>query len=380
MKRNFLFWLIVLAAVAGINSCEKGPSQKGKPKGMKDNDLSLIHLVVQGNCGGELTSDLIAGKTTKVGLVRVTTDGGHLKVSYEITEEGWMISETHLSVTPSLSDVPSEMSLNPKIGLFGYKTDHDPYVSTFSYSGIPVEGNKELYILAHAKVEKVTGWKSDIEGVSVILPEFVRMSVSSPYLGAPSYFTTTVTEGGILDGTYPGWCIDVGNVIYPGTEYHARVVSSYDAAFNLEGQIDKPENLGMINWIINQDFPGSPSSDGTLFTFGDVQRAIWELVDNDVSVSGLGPWSQERVNEIKAEAAGAGEEFVPECGQKIGVILLPVDASGNRINTQITISGITIITLPEVCKPVSSGSETAWAAGYDFGGRNWAKYFVYCVK
>lgn len=378
MKRNLFFALIAFAVMAAIVSCEKGPAEKGGPKNPRPNDLSYIHLVVQNYCGGELVSDLLAGKNTKVGVVRVTTNGEYLTVKYEIEGSDWVISETHLSVTASLSDIPATMNLNPKIGLFKYKKEHYPQVNSYTYSGIPVGGNDNLYIMAHAVVERVTGWKTDLPAVSVQLPEYVTISVSSPVPGGESYFVTTVTNGGILDGTYAGWCVDVGNVIYPATEYTAKVVSSYDT--DLSQVVDKPENLEKVNWIINQNFVGQTASDGSVFTYGDIQRAIWELVDDSVSESGLGDWSQARVDEILALAENIPARYVPECGQEVVVMLVPVNETGQSIPVQKTITQVAVITFPGVCVPETSGSETAWAAGYDFGGPNWAKYFIYCAK
>ncbi|MFO7574769.1 MAG: thioester domain-containing protein [Bacteroidales bacterium] len=379
MKRLILLLTITAGIAVILSSCEKGPAEKRGPENPKPNDLSYIHLVVQNYCGGELVSDLLAGKNTKVGVVRVTTDGEFLTVKYEMDVTDWVISETHLSVTASLADIPATMNLNPKTGLFKYKSKHSPQVSAFTYTGIPTEGNSSLYIMAHAVVERVTGWKTHLPAVSVQLPEYVTISVGYPQSGDESYFTTTVTNGGILDGTYSGWCVDVGNAIYPGTEYTAKVVSSYDT--DLLGVVDKPENLEKVNWIINQSFTGQTSSDGTVYTFGDVQRAIWELVDNDVSESGLGEWSQERVDEILTLAENAGDSYVPECGQEVVVLLVPVDGEGGEpIPVQKTITQVAVITFPGVCVPVTKGSETAWAAGYDFGGPNWAKYFIYCAK
>ena len=379
MKKLFLLFGVIVGLAVVISSCEKGPPEKGGPKNPKPNDLSYIHLVVQNYCGGELVSDLLAGKNTKVGVVRVTTDGEYLTVKYEMDGTDWVISETHLSVTASLSDIPATMNLNPKIGLFKYKNEHYPQVSSYTYSGIPVDGNGSLYIMAHAVVERVTGWKTDIPAISVQLPEYVTISVDYPQAGSGSYFTTTVTNGGILDGSYAGWCVDVGNAIYSGTEYLAKVISGYDA--DLSGVVDKPENLEKVNWIINRNFVGQTASDGNVYTFGDVQRAIWELVDNDVSESGLGDWSQTRVDEILMLAENAPPGYVPECGQEVVIMLVPVSGEGGEpIPVQKTITQVAVITFPGVCVPVTKGSETAWAAGYDFGGPNWAKYFIYCTK
>ncbi len=201
------------------------------------------------------------------------------------------------------------------------------------------------------------------------------MKVDYPVEGSASYLKTTITNGGILDGTYNGWCIDVDNVIYNNTDYHVKVTSSYDPDFS--SLVEKPENMDIVNWIINQDYPGKTAPDLTVYTYGDVQRAIWELLEDNLSESGLGLWSQERVNNILAEAACSGKDFVPQCGNKIAVILSPVDITQPF---QFTIAQVVLTEYPAACQPVCGKSETAWAAGYDFGGSNWAKYFTFCVS
>ncbi len=380
MKKLIYGFMMFTAAILLITSCEKAPSDKGGPKPEKSNNLDLSVLVVQPDCGGTLTTDLIAGKTTKVGVVTVTKVGEFINVKYEISGDGWVISETHLSVTSSLAEVPAGGDRNPSPGLFEYSANHFPYVRTYTYTDIPVDGNQKLYILAHAVVKKVTAWVTDLPGISIMLPDYVQMSVNYPYTGAPAYFTTNVTGGTFLDGTYEGWCVDLGNVIYSGTNYTAKVVSTYENDISTMGLVDKPENLEKVNWIINQNFVGQPAYGGGIFTYGDIQRAIWTLVDNEVSTNGLGTWTQAHVDEILAAAEIGGVDFVPACGQRIAVILVPVDSNGNTLNVQVTIAQVTIITIPGACTPVVSYDETAWGAGPDFGGPNWAKYFTYCVS
>lgn len=358
-------------------SCEKNPDFGSRVSGkMKVNDVNMIGYVSQPICGSDLHADLFAGKDTKVGEVIVTIKGSSLKVIY-IANDGWAISETHLSVTNSLGEVPAAKGGNPKTGLFEYHSTNDPAVTSYVYDNIPAGEGGEVYILAHAEVRPVLKWKTNLEAFTGSLPGTAVMKVDYPFAGSTSYFKTTITNGGILDGIYNGWCIDVNNFIYNNMEYQVKVISSYDPEFSSLGLVEKSQNMDMVNWIINQNYPGKTAPDLSGYTYGDVQRAIWELLEDNLSESGLGLWSQERVRIILAEAAARGENFVPQCGDKIAVILKPVDITQPF---QVTIAQVVLTEFPAVCQPVCGNPETAWAAGYDFGGSNWAKYFTFCMS
>ncbi|MBW6500980.1 MAG: thioester domain-containing protein [Bacteroidales bacterium] len=378
MKRKFSSIGILSMMILLLISCEKNqdPADKGGQGGKKPNDMDMISYVIQNDCGGELRADLLAGRNTKAGELIVTLNANILKVTY-VAGDGWAISETHLSVTNSLEEVPSNRGSNPVPGLFEHHSDHQPAVTGFTYE-VSIKGvGEELFILAHAVVSPVLEWKTSLEGFSESLPETAVLKVDYPVPGSLSYFTTTITEGGILDGTYSGWCIDVGNVIYNNTDYKAKVISSFDPDFSSLGLVDKPENMDLVNWIINQDYPGKPATEEEFFTYGDVQRAIWLLLENDITDSGLDDWSQARVNKILEEADNNGKGFLPGCDDKIAIILLPDDMTQPF---QITISPVLLTEFPSACEPVCGKNETAWAAGYDFGGSNWAMYFTYCIK
>jgi hypothetical protein len=305
---------------------------------------------------------------------------GTIKVTYQLLP-GFYLIESHLSLTSSLEDVPQSRQHNPQVGLFDYKMHHNPPVGYYVYDNIP---GKDCYVMAHAVVARASGYKTDIGALDISLPTEAKVTVSYPSLTGTGYFSTIVSEGGILDGIYDGWCVDVDNAIYSGVEYNVKVYSSYNESISdpSAGLVDYPENLGMVNWIINQEFIGQTSPGGFgIYTYGDIQRAIWELVDASPSTSGLGLWSQDRVDEIRDAAAHpeTGEEFVPDCGQKVAVMLVPWSESG-QLPVQITVAQITILNYGLVCQPVITKPESAWAAGKDFGGSNWAKYFYFCYQ
>jgi hypothetical protein len=198
------------------------------------------------------------------------------------------------------------------------------------------------------------------------LPNQVTMSVQYPTAGVPAYFPlVTVSGDGALNGYYEGWCIDQDHTIANNTNYTANVFSSYETL--PVGLVEHPENFDLVNWIINQNFVYKPATDllppdagsngygeslGN-YTYGDVQRAIWELIDDSPFLtSGLNSWSQNRVNEIKAAAIANGNGFVPTCDDFVAVILQPVGGQ-----QAVTIAQVTYASLGLEC--ADSNSVTA---------------------
>jgi len=326
---------------------------------------------------------LIAGggnpkSAVEVGEVRIWNEGGFLKVQYMIdadltpndpTDDGvpTLLYETHLYVAESLAAIPQKNG-NPIPGQFKpFSKVHHPGVTTYTYT-IPIpKFETPLYVAAHAVVKKLGG----MAGLELALPNQATIQVTYPTPEGPSYFpTVTVTDDGALNGVYNGWCIDTDHVIYQGTKYTAKVYSSSEMLPG--GYVEQPGNFDLINWIINQNYVGRPSpGDYGVYTYGDVQRAIWTLIDDQVSTSGLGSWSQNRVNEILAAAQKGGQGFVPGCGQEVAVVLAPV-ASAQVIIAQVIFA--------EVDVPCATSSETAWGDGFAFEGKNWAKYIIYTAQ
>lgn len=107
-------------------------------------------------CSAPAQYPLYAGQTMLVGYVYVCSDGSSLTVTYDTSSTGWLISETHLAVGDQLNDIPQRNG-NPPPGQFPYKSYHDPYVTTVSYSipksaiG-PIDVGDTVYIAAHAVV------------------------------------------------------------------------------------------------------------------------------------------------------------------------------------------------------------------------------------
>jgi len=342
---------------------------------MPGEDISAVELMALQvidiyQCEQEAT--LYAGKYMNAGTVSVEWDGtSNVNVTYSV-DDNWRLGEMHLSVKDSPALFPMNKKGNPRVGHFEYAVELEEYVSeyTFNVDVNNLDGDK-IFIAAHAVVYEVMDYITDLDALSNWLPETVTYKVHHP--GGDSYFNTTVNGGSALDGLYDGFCIDTDGSIYSGMDYTARVYSTYDPDFASLGVVEYPENIHFVNYILNQHFVGKHSLSGGIYTYGDVQRAIWTLIEDEQSNSGLESWSQTRVDEILNLAYTNGETFVPSCGETVAVVLSPEDGK-----SQITIIQVTLIQIPVVCIPVFGGNETAWAGEYEFAGNSWARFFPFC--
>lgn len=168
-----------------------------------------------------------------------------------------------------------------------------------------------------------------------------------------TYFDLTLNDSN-LAGNYGAWCADVDLGLDANECFEALVFSSYDVL--PEGAFENPENFDLVNWIINQNFVGKDSPSGGVYTFGDVQWAIWELLDNQncIACSFLGDdWSTTKGQEIADAALLNGEGYMPGAGESLGIVLLP----RNRRQP-------VIITIPLECEP-EPVCETAFARTND---------------
>lgn len=361
--------------------------------------FSLLPMSASANDEGTKIADMIAGGGNAKGAVDVGDiyawkDASNLYVKYLIVDatpsdksDDWRIVQTHLDIgDKNLKGIAINKAGLPSPGLFkDYKpvyTSDTEVLYKIPLSALTVYGN-DLRIAAHADVEQRGG----LEALEYSLPDTATINVAMNDVvpGASSYFLLTVTDGGFINSPsgepYAGWCIDPDHAITPGTSYTAFVYSSYES---LPSQIDHPENMDLVNWILNQNFIGKESQKvpGTIFTKYDVVQAIWNLVD-DNPLGGV-PFDPVRVQEITDMARAQGEGFVPGCDGWIAIVFAPTN-SGQIIIAQVLIASLHI--------PCHGESETAWGIvggingnGADDGlgpqndfktGKSWAEYIPY---
>jgi hypothetical protein len=180
------------------------------------------------------------------------------------------------------------------------------------------------------------------------LPETVCIDHDYPGtpFGIPSYLDTVVFGDSLLAGQYDAWCLDTSRPISETITYEALVIPATPEG--AVGWVDFPENMDLVLYVINQQYPGKPSNDepGTVFTYGDVQRALWALVDDENDTLGLNAWSQIRADEIVNDALANGAGFEPGCDGLTALLLKPLFQCGTDI---VEDKQLTIIEIPVAC-------------------------------
>lgn len=305
------------------------------------------------------TAPLVAGQHTTVGRVVLARDASNVYVTYKTTD-GWKISELHLHFAASLGAVPQNAG-GPTPGQFAYKgtaADVTSFTFTIPRTWLPKDAR---IVLAHAVVGNAAGTAPcDATLVLPTGPVTLCYEWTWPPEG-PGYYTAHISGAGLLDGTYPGWCVDLDDGF--GGCIDVQMISSLDPA--AAGWVDRPENLDALNYLLNQDWSVIGANRD------EIQAAIWTLIDDLPWTVGGGivDADQAIVDQIVSTSLAQGAGYVPGSGALVAVILAPID----------TESQVTVIALanPE-CPPVLS-AETAWAGDLAFPGANWALYFT-CPK
>jgi len=345
--------------------------------------------------GGEFETSIEVGC---VGVSEgVSEVGSYLQICFDIgdltpNDQGddsspTLVTKLNLAAGCSVSDIPQKNG-NPIVGKFDlefvYAEGTDSACEKIS------KPNCDYPIVAvHADVEKL----GMADFLDVAFPVDVNFMVTTdPGSDVNASYFDTLFNGGLLDGQLlNGYCVDTGRTIqlnswYTGVAYIDDLPG---------GSIDKPDNLDLVAWLINNYDEGttyiSPGTDifsitcGKTLSFpgsyamtsGTMQRAIWYLIDDNQSTSGLGAYNQDWACYLADEAFENGNGFVPGCGHVFPLILVP------NTNAQRTIGQTTIVELGVPCETIG---ETAWAAmplngdldyGLDFPGKNWATYIKY---
>ena len=301
-----------------------------------------------------------AGQKTNAGTVTVLRDGTSILVRYKTTG-AWTISEVHVHLAASLSSVPQTAG-GPIPGQFAFKANPSN-VSTYTMTIPAAKIPKGAYIvLAHAVVSSGTGTVDCTTQLTLPTNE-VNVAYTNP--GSTTYMDILLLNAGAFDGLHHGWCVDLGAAI-GGKEAKAHLISSLDPAISLLlfGHVDNPQNVNVLNFILNQDYSGMGASQY------EIQAAIWDVMDYDGwSAQGVGDVTanQAIVDQIVAEAMALGGSFVPTGGQLVGIFVV----SSNGFQT------VVFPTRVGTCR--TGSSETAWAGNLAFPGKNWALYFT-CPK
>lgn len=326
------------------------------------------------------TTPLVAARTVEIGEVLVERDGDSLDVTYTVTNSNWTMSATYVHAAGTAAGIPTNSQGTPDIQNFDHKQKHDD-VSVYKYDNIDVTGLTYVYVSTNANVTQGSKCEVDTAIINASIPTDPVFMVLS-LIAQPSYFEMFVYDfngNAIYQDYFFGNCVDLENPIFEGTRYFPYAVSSYssDDAL-LECIVDKPENLDLVNYVINQDYTTSLGATGT-----DIQAAIWTLIDDDLPVSGqVGiTFDQQIVDFIVDEARVKGEFYLPECDGFVAVLLDQgcVDALNNNttpnITTQQSIFWLPVSNFPDAYQYSSGACANAWGKGKRFNYSGWGMYF-----
>ncbi len=110
------------------------------------------------------TMDLIAGQHIDSGDVTIINDNDNLIITIT-TQNGWSLSETHISVQDKEDDIPQNKKGNPKVGHFEYSESHNPNVEFYELT-IPLDelpDGDTWAIAIHAVVQQIVDDEVDAE-------------------------------------------------------------------------------------------------------------------------------------------------------------------------------------------------------------------------
>lgn len=376
MKKQIISLLGLLFFALTFYGCQSGEEMTSPEdisfdkKGINYNtSITPINTVA----GQETCVELVAGQHYVVGTVCIKTEGTNLKVKYNITNSDWSITETHLAVVGNPNDFPRTSNGNPKVGNFPYKGTHNN-VSEVEYT-VPI-GNlpPTVYVAAHAVVKNC-----EVNPSTILCPDFpANVSMTPIWLPQGMDYTVKVD---FESQTYYGFCVDNSRFIGSGGARTVNFICSYDP--NLPACttfIEKPENLDLVNWIINNRQSN--------WNRAVVQAAIWQLINPsgnltgwDTSTTTTGEWPHDPVlREQIVALAMQHNGYIPGCGEKVLVIVYGPGEICNPIRQVLAFE------VPVECVPGECESETAWGFPYNNGpipgksllfGSQWARYFSY---
>ena len=339
-----------------------------------------------------LTVDLQAGNPKNgpnvVGTVDVTRAGDILTVVYSVNP-GSAIIETHLHVAETLDqfedDGATNKKGNPSPGQFDFTvpdfgSDQTTHTYTIDLSTVTpsLAGISPIVVSAHGVVASLasTGACSscNVDALAMMLPECA--GIYADYPGPESFFKIDLVTPTILDGVYKGWCADAFRAFYdifpPLDPYPVLLYPSYPYS-EVPPSIGNTANLPKVNWVVNQGFPGQDAGGSLgIYTVGDVQQAIWKLLNGDFPDGGLYPhgadysgWGTYAPPSVRAQlivdaANDYGANFVPSCDDIVLVVLIPVDNCDDRGDPDEFHEQPILIEMENACE------DTVWAMGTKF--------------
>lgn len=319
---------------------------------------------------------------------RVTFEGNDVKIDLtDANNDGipdmypYVVTLVHLDFASNQEDLPQTKKGDPIPGKFEFHKEADPYATSIVLENVIKDGDK--FGAIHMEVIKYGG----IEGFEFYLPKDEVKMVITQIQDNISLFQLKIEGGGFIssynesgleggEGVYESWCIARDLNIELKKEYDAYLYSSYEKIpseiLSQAGIIE--ENLDNLNYLINKYNVGDEifdEEDNSLgyLTVKDIQWAIWRLINGST-------YSTPKVLAIVNDSLSNGNNYIPNCDDKIIFITVPKDPDYNTFAQFII--GQPIIAEIEV--PCEDEGGTAWGDGYfgaTFAGKQWGTWFKY---
>lgn len=291
-----------------------------------------------------LTVDLLAGQTNDIGDVKVWNDADNLYIQLISTQ---CMIETHVHVATSFDLIPQKNG-NPIPGKFEYTKYHGCSMD-YTYT-IPLTWayDTNLYIAVHAALGQ--------EEVMVIYSD--------------GNLNTMVTAGNVTDAVYPYAAVDAWEISGDPTD---PTPSTWDNRLTYK-------DWAMADWV----WESYRTVDPKVTQYVSFEHAfnvpgypmggkLHIATDNTYNASLNSAFVGEQTNYNNWYQVGAYDIFPVEGANVLQVI------GSNYGSSSYTIDSNPAGLIYEAEITYIQSGESAWAAGYEFPGKNWATYFTYTV-
>lgn len=430
-----LYYLIILTVILGLVLTGCLLSNVGQVPTTEQSGIAYLTKHTVGD--PFVNEDLIADgrdSAIDVGDVLVWNDGDYLYVKYDTTAGDWVLTETHLAVVTNPDDFPMTKTDNPKVGKFPYQccyydetegewlfvkkpetlegrcdaggTDLLTEITyTIPLSEIGEEGvilGDDLYIAAHAVVQKCETesfpfnpeltWTRSSESNVEVFPGYGAQWAQTEGFAIPTSLGV-VWDGGTADQYFTGYydlsdiswaswaCTQAGTPSTTGTD-----LRRFNATFDIPvGYTVTGGTLGSVNPGYGDVIPMNDN----IYIFVNDELIFW---GGTISLDQLDPTRTHFLGMERRPTQPQDQIAFPETGGWHMDGTFPAIPSGLFVEGPNELDvfaeelwagggmhelGLTLQVEQTTCE---GETETAWAAGEDFPGKNWATYFIYKVQ
>jgi hypothetical protein len=369
-----LYYLIVLTLILGLVL-----------------EQSEVSYLTKHTADDPYTTPLMAGQHDEVGTVSVWNDDTNLCVRYQLSNdalaEGWFLTETHFAVAggveyengdivPPTPEAIPQKNGNPPPGQFPYGDDNlgvydngnliggpDFYQECVLLSKLGVVSGDEVYIAAHAVVCKL----SDVITATLVsraetqYAGYTTVNPSSDPLNLLSYTPGVWSDAVDLMSPHSSWYDESSNP-FSGASWISYAEPCKD--------LDYWEDHYRLFKDSFEILAGAVNCQGKLWMSADNDAIAY--LDDAINVVG-------EIEHVYTTISGSSNpfksphyyEFTPDEGWNTLYFVVRNWAWGAANSTGLLYKMDYEYQLLEC--------ETAWAAGFDFPGNNWATYFAYTV-